>query len=241
MIEFNNISKYYGDLLAVSELNLKINDGEVFGFLGPNGAGKTTSIKMTTGLLAPTTGNVLIDGIDVQAEPERAKQIIGYIPDTPYIYDKLTAWEFVSLVGGLYGMSEKDVLEKSKYYFDLLRIGAWANDRAEEYSHGMRQKVVLAASLMHEPKIIVVDEPMVGLDPQSQKTVKNILRQKAKEGCTVFMSTHTLYIAEEICDRVAIINHGKLIMLEHIKDLHKKMESNSTVLEDVFLEITEDV
>ncbi len=239
MIEFRNVSKNYGDFTAVKELDIAIKKGEVFGFLGPNGAGKTTSIKMTVGLLAPTKGNVLVDGIDVQKEPEKAKAKIGYIPDSPYIYDKLTAWEFMALVGGLFDMKPVEVKTKSQEYFDLLNIGEWAHDRAEDYSHGMRQKVVIAASLMHEPEVIVIDEPMVGLDPQSQKIVKDVLKTKAREGRTVFMSTHTLSIAEEICDRVGIINHGNLLMVETISDLRDKLGQGK--LEDLFLKLTSGV
>lgn len=239
MIRFENTTKKFGSLTAVDNLNLEIPDGKVFGFLGPNGAGKTTSIKMTVGLMSPTSGKVYIDEVDVQEEPEQTKAKIGYIPDSPYIYDKLTAWEFVTLVGGLFSMQEKDILEKTQYYFDLFEVGDWANDRAEEYSHGMRQKVVLAASLMHDPSIFVIDEPMVGLDPQSQKTVKDVLRTKAKEGGTVLMSTHTLSIAEEICDFVGIIHKGKMLMVESIEDIRSNLKSqDASDFEDLFLKIT---
>ncbi|MFP4460048.1 MAG: ABC transporter ATP-binding protein [Candidatus Zixiibacteriota bacterium] len=243
MIQFQNLTKKFGDLTAVDSIDIAIPSGTVFGFLGPNGAGKTTSIKMTVGLMKPTEGRILIDGTDVQEKPEETKQKIGYIPDSPYIYDKLTAWEFVSLVGGLFGMDEKDIIERSEYYFDLFGVGDWANDRAEEYSHGMRQKIVLSASLMHEPSIIVIDEPMVGLDPQSQKTVKDVLRKKAEEGATVFMSTHTLSIAEEICDRVGIITHGKILMIETIEEIRKRFKDEKEAtgkgdLEELFIKLT---
>jgi ABC-2 type transport system ATP-binding protein len=241
MIKYENISKKYGSLLAVNNLNLTIAKGEIFGFLGPNGAGKTTTIKMTTGLLAPTIGRVLVDNIDIQKNPEAAKMMMGYIPDTPYIYDKLTAWEFVALVGGLYGMDTKSVRAKAEKYFERFNIGDWSNDRAEEYSHGMRQKVVIAASLIHDPKVIIVDEPMVGLDPQSQKIVKNIFKEKAAEGCTIFMSTHTLSIANEICDRVGIINKSNLVMLERVDKLKEKFNENNNDLEELFLELTQKV
>ena len=236
MIKFDNVSKKYGDFTAVKDLDIEIKAGEVFGFLGPNGAGKTTSIKMAVGLLAPVAGRVLINGIDVQKEPVKAKKLMGYIPDTPYIYEKLTAWEFMSLVGGLFGIEENEVIKQSQKYFDIFNIGDWAHDRAEEYSHGMRQKIVLAASLMHEPDVIIIDEPMVGLDPQSQKVVKDVLRSKAEEGRTIFMSTHTLTIAEEICDRVGIINNGQLLMVETIEELSKKLGEGK--LEELFLNLT---
>ncbi len=236
MIKFDNVTKKYGDFTAVKNLNIEINSGEVFGFLGPNGAGKTTSIKMTVGLLSPTQGQVTVNNIDVQKEPEKAKAFIGYIPDSPYIYDKLTAWEFMALVGGLFNMTEEQVVERSNHYFEIFNIGDWAHYRAEDYSHGMRQKVVLAASLIHEPEVIVIDEPMVGLDPQSQKVVKDVLREKAREGRTVFMSTHTLSIAEEICDRVGIINHGNLLMVERIDELRNKLGQGN--LENLFIQLT---
>jgi ABC-2 type transport system ATP-binding protein len=238
MIQFENVSKFYGNLLAVDNLDLTIESGEIFGFLGPNGAGKTTSMKMTSGLLIPSHGRVLVNGTDVKQHPEEAKQNLAFIPDTPYIYDKLNAFEFLALVGGLWKMDKKDVVEKTLYWFSVFGIGNWANERAEEYSHGMRQKVVLAASLMHDPKVLVVDEPMVGLDPQSQRIVKDVFRDCAKNGATVFLSTHTLSVAEEIADRVGIINKGKLLMTGNVSELRESLTQKETDLEELFIELT---
>ncbi len=211
MIELIDISKDYGKTLAVDSLDLSIDRGEFFGFLGPNGAGKTTTIKMITGLAKPTGGRVLVDGIDVQKEPEKAKRIVGYIPDSPYIYDKLTGREFLNLVGGLYDMPDELVKSRIEWLFELFGIDNWGDDFAGEYSHGMRQKIVMASAFLHNPDLIVIDEPMVGLDPQSQRLVKDILLKLVDRGATVFMSTHTLGVAAELCSRIGLISTGRLI------------------------------
>ncbi|HHS50152.1 MAG TPA: ABC transporter ATP-binding protein [candidate division Zixibacteria bacterium] len=211
MIEFGEVSKQFAKTLAVDSLNLTIPKGEFFGFLGPNGAGKTTTIKMITGLAKPTNGKVLINGIDVQEEPERAKSIIGYIPDSPYIYDKLTGREFLNLVGGLYNMPKEHVESRIEWLFELFGVDGWGDDFAGEYSHGMRQKIVMASALLHDPELIVIDEPMVGLDPQAQRLAKDILLKLVERGKTIFMSTHTLSVAAELCSRIGLISHGKLI------------------------------
>ncbi len=211
MIELDGVSKRYAKTLAVDDLDLVIKKGELFGFLGPNGAGKTTTIKMITGLAKPTEGTVLVKGIDVQKEPEKAKQYIGYIPDAPYIYDKLTGREFLSLVGGLYDMPDELVESRIEWLFELFEVGDWGDDFAGEYSHGMRQKIVMASALLHNPELIVIDEPMVGLDPQSQRLVKDVLLKLVERGTTVFMSTHTLGVAAELCSRIGLLSKGKLI------------------------------
>ena len=181
ILHIDNITKKFGSVVAVDNLAITLDDGELFGFIGPNGAGKTTTIKMIVGLLRPDIGTITIDGNNVVEKPREAKKLIGYIPDNPYIYDRLTGREFLELVGSLYGMERKVIQERIDFLFDLFSIEDWGDDFAAEYSHGMRQKVILASAIMHDPKLVVIDEPMVGLDPQSQRLVKNILK-KFEEG-----------------------------------------------------------
>jgi len=211
IIEMTGLTKRFSKTLAVDSLDLTIDRGELFGFLGPNGAGKTTTIKMITGLVKPTSGSVEVDGHDVQSEPEKAKSVIGYIPDTPYLYDRLTGREFLDLVGGLYDMPKAAVESRIEWLFELFGIEGWGDDFAGEYSHGMRQKIVMASALLHDPELIVIDEPMVGLDPQSQRLVKDVLIELVSRGKTVFMSTHTLSVAAELCTRIGLISKGKLM------------------------------
>ena len=211
MVDIDGVTKRFKKTVAVDNLSLDIPRGEFFGFLGPNGAGKTTTIKMITGLLQPTDGNVRVAGIDVGENPEDAKQRIGYIPDSPYIYDKLTGREFLNLVGGLYDMPRKKIISRVDWLFELFGIESWGDDFAGEYSHGMRQKIVMASALLHDPELIVIDEPMVGLDPQSQRLVKDILSRLVERGTTIFMSTHTLSVAAELCGRIGLISRGRLI------------------------------
>ncbi len=211
VISLENLRKCFGETVAVDCLNLEIDSREIFGFLGPNGAGKTTTIKMITGLIKPTDGRVLVSGLDVQKTPEKAKRLMGYIPDTPYIYDRLTGREFLNLVGGLYDMPGDLVRSRIDWLFELFGVDSWGDDFAGEYSHGMRQKIVMASALLHDPDIIIIDEPMVGLDPQSQRLVKDVFLELVKRGKTVFMSTHTLSVAAELCTRIGLLSHGELI------------------------------
>jgi len=211
VISLENLRKCFGETVAVDCLNLEIDSREIFGFLGPNGAGKTTTIKMITGLIKPTDGRVLVSGLDVQKTPEKAKRLMGYIPDTPYIYDRLTGREFLNLVGGLYDMPSDLVRSRIDWLFELFGVDSWGDDFAGEYSHGMRQKIVMASALLHDPDIIIIDEPMVGLDPQSQRLVKDVFLELVKRGKTVFMSTHTLSVAAELCTRIGLLSHGELI------------------------------
>ncbi|MCX8011407.1 MAG: ABC transporter ATP-binding protein [Ignavibacteria bacterium] len=211
MIKLKNVTKKFGNFTAVNNLNLEIPEGEFFGFLGPNGAGKTTTIKMITGLFAPTEGQICINGFDIQREPNLAKMHIGYIPDEPFLYDKLTGKEYLYFSGGLYKLDKAVLKSRIDELTETLEIGNWVNKLTEEYSRGMSQRIVIASALLHNPKVIVIDEPMVGLDPQSALIVKNILKQKSKQGTAIFMSTHILSIAEELCDKVAIIKDGKII------------------------------
>jgi len=234
MIRINGLSKAYDGKPAVRNLDLDIPAGELFGFLGPNGAGKTTTLKMAAGLLRPDSGQVLIDGTDIQKQPELAKQIIGFIPDTPYLYEKLTGYEFLQFIGLLYNVSQSELKTRIAEYQEIFDYGDWINDRIETYSHGMRQKIVFTAAFIHNPKILIVDEPMVGLDPGSIRTVKQLLQEKCRTGMTVFMSTHTLEIAQEICQRVAIINRGEIISIGAFDELRLQADSDGT-LEDVFM------
>jgi len=210
MIKLISLTKRFGQQLAVDNLNLVIEAGELFGFLGPNGAGKTTTIKMMAGVLKPTSGKVEIDGFDVQLQPERAKMKVGYVPDDPYLYDRLTAREYIEFVGGLYCLDKKTISLRSAELFEVFEMDGWVDRKCEEYSHGMRQKVVFCAAFLHNPTVLVVDEPVVGLDPQSTKTVKDLLKRYAAKGATVFISTHVLSIAEELCDRIGIIKKESL-------------------------------
>ncbi|MBN2542755.1 ABC transporter ATP-binding protein [bacterium] len=238
MIKFENVTKKYGDTVAVEDLTMDIAKGEIFGFLGPNGAGKTTTIKMITGLLRPTRGTVHLNGIDVTKEPEKAKQIVGYVPDNPFIYERLTGREFLHLVGGLYNMDPDTIQKRLEWLCDLFGIGDWGDFIAAEYSHGMQQKVVMASALIHAPDIIVIDEPMVGLDPQSQKLVKDILKKLADRGNTIFMSTHTLSVAEEVCTEIGIINKGNLMKRGTLDELREDAEMEGKSLEELFLSLT---
>ena len=237
MINIKNLTKHYGNLTAVSDLNLNIPAGECFGFLGPNGAGKTTTIKLLAGLLKPNEGTIEIGGYDVQRDPQKVKGIIGYIPDKPFIYEKLTGGEFLDFIAELYQVNEDFVKEKREELLNLFAIKDFENELVESYSHGMRQKLVITAALIHNPKVIIVDEPMVGLDPKGMRQVKEIFKQLTKSGVTIFMSTHTMPVAQEMCHRIGIINKGKLIALGNMNDLQKQAQVSSG-LEDVFLQLT---
>ena len=237
MIRTENLTKRFGEKEAVCDLTLDIPAGEFFCFLGPNGAGKTTTIKMLTGLLHPTRGRALLAGHDIQQNPVEAKQIIGYVPDSPFLYEKLTGREFMRFVGGLYRMREDHVSEKGEGLLEMFEIASVGDQLIEDYSHGMRQKLSFASCFLHDPKIVIVDEPWVGLDPKNIRFVKQFLKRKTREGLTVFMSTHTLGIAEEIADRIGIIHEGRLLHLGTVPEI-KALAERPGSLEDVFLELT---
>ena len=238
ILHIDNITKKFGSVVAVDNLAITLDDGELFGFIGPNGAGKTTTIKMIVGLLRPDMGTITIDGNNIVEKPREAKKLIGYIPDNPYIYDRLTGREFLELVGSLYGMERKVIQERIDFLFDLFSIEDWGDDFAAEYSHGMRQKVILASAIMHDPKLVVIDEPMVGLDPQSQRLVKNILKKLTEQGITVFMSTHTLSVAEELCTKIGIIHKGKLLKIGTLDKLRSDAKMENKSLEELFVKLT---
>ena len=238
MIRTENLTKRFGSKVAVANLDLEIAAGEFFCFLGPNGAGKTTTIKMLTGLLHPTEGRALLGGHDIRKEPLQAKRIIGYIPDSPFLYEKLTGREFMRFVAGLYHLEDGRVAEYGEELLEIFELRSVADDLIEDYSHGMRQKLSFASCFLHDPKIVVVDEPWVGLDPKNIRFVKDYLKTRTREGLTVFMSTHTLSIAEEIADRIGIIHNGKLLHLGTVPEI-KALADRTGSLEDVFLELTQ--
>lgn len=238
MIELIKITKKFGNKTAVDDLSLHIKSGECFGFLGPNGAGKTTTIKLMTGLLRPESGTVRICGADIIEEPEAAKMKTGYVPDTPYIYEKLTAREYLEFTGGLYNMSPEKIRSQTEWLFDLFGMDGWADNRCEEYSHGMRQKVIFCSAFLHDPEVLIIDEPMVGLDPQSMRLVKDLLKLLSSKGTAIFMSTHTLSVAEELCDRIGIVHNGKLIGLGTLDELGSRAVAEGKNLESLFLKMT---
>ncbi len=238
MIELSQLTKRYGKFTAVAGIDLTIPKGELYGLLGPNGAGKTTTMRMIAGILQPTSGTVRIAGIDIQAQPLIAKAHLGFIPDRPFVYDKLTGAEFLRFVAGLYGQGGKVVERRIDELLELFELDAWKDELTEAYSHGMRQKLIISSALVHRPDVIVVDEPMVGLDPRSARLLKDLLREFVTRGGTVLMSTHTLEIAEAMCDRIAIV-HGGCIAAEGTMDaLRVQTSSGDASLEELFLKLT---
>ncbi len=238
LIETRNLSKSYGDKVAVQNVTFDVFGGEVFGFLGPNGAGKTTTIKMIVGLLMPTSGTVTVAGYDVRTQALQAKSISGYVPDTPNLYAKLTGRELLRFVADLYNLDRKMAAQRAEELLRLLDLTNAADDTVNSYSHGMQQKASLAAALMHDPKVLVLDEPTVGLDPKSARLIKDLLRQLADRGAAVFLSTHILEIAERMCDRIGIINKGQLVAVGTMDELRSLGKAGETSLEDIFLGLT---
>lgn len=238
MIDLRNVTKKFGSFTAVDNVSFVVPPGEFFGFLGPNGAGKTTTIKMIAGLFSPTSGQILINGYDVVKEPLLAKSFTSYVPDQPFLYDKLTGREFLFFIGGLYKMEKKTVAGKIEEVIGRLEIGEWIDKRTENYSQGMRQRVTIAAALIHEPKAFIIDEPMVGLDPRSAKIVREMLKQMARQGVSIIMSTHSLAIAEELCDRVGFIKDGRLVFVGTQENLQAYKQKFDGKFESVFLELT---
>jgi ABC-2 type transport system ATP-binding protein len=239
MLQIIDVTKKFGNFTAIDHLSLTIPKGEFFGFLGPNGAGKTTTIKMIAGLFTPTAGEILIDGHNIVTDPTAAKVVMGYIPDQPFMYEKLTGREFFYFVGGLFRIEKKELHKRVDALIEHFDIGEWIDKRAEEYSQGMRQRLTIAAALIHNPKLVVIDEPMVGLDPRSAKIVRDTLRQLSKDGISIFMSTHSLLVAEELCDRVGIINNGKLVFLDTKEKLDVYKQQYDGTLESLFLALTD--
>ncbi len=240
LIKTNHLVKKYGEKLAVNDVSFQIHSGEIFGFLGPNGAGKTTTMKMIVGLLQPSSGAIQVGDYDVQNQPQQAKAITGYVPDTPNLYAKLTGRELLRFVGDLYGLNKQQVERRIEELLRLFDLGQAGDDTIDSYSHGMQQKTALAAALVHDPRVLVLDEPTVGLDPKSARLIKDILRQMAERGAAVFLSTHILEIAERMCDRIGIIHQGQLVAVgtfDELRDLRGAGNSESS-LEDIFLSLT---
>lgn len=239
MIELVRLTKKFGEFCAVKEISLKVGAGEVFGFLGPNGAGKTTTIRMMAGLIRPTGGRVILDGRDMARFPEAAKAILGFIPDRPYLYEKLTGREFLEFIAELHGVdASQGRRARIAELLEFFALRDWESELVESYSHGMRQRLVIAAALLHRPKVVIVDEPMVGLDPKGTLLVKRLFQNLARAGVTVFMSTHTLSLAEELCARIGIIHEGGLIALGTMEELREKARSADERLEPLFLRLT---
>jgi ABC-2 type transport system ATP-binding protein len=237
LIELQGLTKRFGDLTAVDGLTLEVRRGEIYGFLGPNGAGKTTTVKMLSGLLQPTSGSARISGFDIVREPLEAKHRLGLVPDEPFVYPKLTGAEFLRLTGDLHSIDEGVQNRRIPELLDMFELRSWGGELVEAYSHGMRQKLVLASILLHEPKALLLDEPLVGLDPKSARLAKEILRTLAARGCAIFMCTHVLDIAEKICDRIGIMIEGRLLAQGTMGELRARTASSGS-LEDIFLSLT---
>jgi ABC-2 type transport system ATP-binding protein len=238
-IELADVTKRYGNFTAVSHLSLDIRDGELFAFLGPNGAGKTTTIKMITGLLRADSGTVHVCGHSMGADGRLAKAQIAYVPDQPFLYEKLTGREFLEFVARMYGLDPATTQARARGLIARLEMGEFLDQLTESYSHGMKQRTALAAALLHEPRVLITDEPMVGLDPRTVRTVKDLMREMARQGRTVFMSTHTLEVAEAVADRIGIIHHGRLVAVGTLAELRAQAAANAS-LEDIFLNVTDD-
>ncbi|MEK7667126.1 MAG: ABC transporter ATP-binding protein [Gemmatimonadota bacterium] len=238
MIQLFDLTKRYGTFTAVDRVTLTVPKGALYGFLGPNGAGKTTTLRMIAGILRPTSGRVLIGGDDVAQVPLAAKMRLGFIPDRPFVYDKLTGAEFLRFVAGLYGQEGPVVEKRIDELLDVFELATWKNELIESYSHGMRQKLIISSALIHRPEVIVVDEPMVGLDPRAARLLKDLFRGFVGRGGTVLMSTHTLEIAEALCDQLAIIQGGRILSAGPMADLRRQHDAGDLGLEDLFLRLT---
>ena len=238
VLAIEHLTKKFGKFNAVDDISLTVSRGEIFGFLGPNGAGKTTTIKMIAGLLKPDAGQISISNRSLAEEPRDCKQDTGYIPDRPYLFEKLTGYEFLQFIASLYNLAPDTFAKNTAHYLKLFDLLEWQHRLIESYSHGMRQKLIIASVFMLEPPLIVVDEPMVGLDPKSARIVKELFKSHAARGTSVFLSTHSLEIAEELCDRIGIILNGRLRAVGDLKDLQLEAKTEHSDLEEIFLELT---
>ena len=239
MIQLNQVTKKYGTKTAVDNLSLSVAPGELFAFLGPNGAGKTTTIKLICGLLFPTSGTVRVGGFDLVSHGDEARQLISYVPDQPYLYEKLTGREFLQFIADMYGLKPEHGRQRIEDVVAIFELHDFVDDLTERYSHGMRQRTVFAGALLHEPKVLIVDEPTVGLDPRSVRLLKDLLRKESAAGMSIFLSTHSLDIAQELAGRIGIVDHGRLIICGTLDALRKQASLDGS-LEDVFLKLTEE-
>ncbi len=238
MIRLEQVTKNYGTFVAVDRIELHVPRGQLFGFLGPNGAGKTTTLRMIAGILRPTAGRIWLGGDDLLTDPMAAKARLGFIPDRPFVYDKLTGAEFLRFVAGLYNQDGRQIERRIDELLDLFELSVWKNELVESYSHGMRQKLIISSALIHRPECIVVDEPMVGLDPKGARLLKDIFREFTARGGTVLMSTHTLEVAQAMCDRIAIIQSGKIVANGTVEELRRQTAAGDVSLEELFLKLT---
>jgi ABC-2 type transport system ATP-binding protein len=238
MIEVRDLAKRYGRFVALDGISLDVGPGEIHGFLGPNGAGKTTALRIIAGLLKPGAGSVRIDGHDVAGSPEAAKAVLGFIPDRPFLYEKLTAAELLRFHGGLYGLDGDGVARRIAELLELFELSAWAGELVESFSHGMRQRLVMCAAFLHQPKAVVIDEPMVGLDPRGARLIKDVFRAMTRKGVAILMSTHTLEVAQEMCDRISIIQQGRIIARGTVEELRALAGAEAAHLTPVFLKLT---
>jgi ABC-2 type transport system ATP-binding protein len=238
VIQLTDLTKKYGKFTAVDGISLEVPRGELFGLLGPNGAGKTTTMRMIAGILQPTSGSIQVAGVDMLSRPLEAKSRLGFIPDRPFVYDKLTGGEFLRFAAALYSQDGPAVERRIDELLEVFDLAAWKDELTESYSHGMRQKLIICGALVHRPELIIVDEPMVGLDPKSARLLKDLFRQFVGRGGTVLMSTHTLEVAEVMCDRIAIVYRGKLAAQGTMAELRQQTESADMSLEDLFLKLT---
>jgi len=238
ILTLSGVEKRYGKFTAVRGIDLEVRPGEIFGFLGPNGAGKTTTIRMVTGILQPSAGTIALGDLDLSRAPERAKKKIGYIPDRPFLYEKLSGAEFLHFVAALWGCKGEEVDRRIDEYLERFSLSEWRNELIEKYSHGMRQKLLISSAFIHEPELIVVDEPMVGLDPRSARILKDLLRAFVNQGGAVFLSTHTLEVAEALCHRIAILVGGRICAMGTLEELQSQTAAPGATLEEIFLKVT---
>lgn len=238
MIEVKNITKSYGSKKAVDDISFQVKAGEIFGFIGPNGAGKTTTIKMIVGMLEPDKGDIKLNGIDVINNSLEAKKHLSYVPDNPSVYEKMTGYQYLNFLADVYYLDKETRKEKIKYYSEAFEMTDNLGDYISSYSHGMQQKICLIGALIHEPEVFILDEPMVGLDPKSSFRLKELMKERCKAGKSVFFSTHVMEVAEKLCDRIAIINKGKIITIGTLDQIKKQVADDEGSLEEIFLELT---
>jgi len=238
MIALHDLVKHYGPFTAVDGVSLDVAPGEIHGFLGPNGAGKTTTLRMIAGLLKPSSGQIVVNGHDLRTQAEAAKASLGFIPDRPFIYEKLTAGEFLEFHGGLYGLEDAGIGERVREMLELFELGRWEHQLVESFSHGMKQRLVMCAAFLHRPRAVVVDEPMVGLDPRGARLIKDVFRRMSQRGVAILMSTHTLEVAQEMCDRISIILKGRIIARGTVTEIRAMGDDTDDQLTSVFLKLT---